>query len=147
MDIVLPKDRKTVREVLPEVDYNAFQYAYPGTEVELYLPKWSTDYSSEKDIPNVLKSLGLTLPFDRYQADFSGICKESIFIDTILQKVRIDVTEKGTEFAAVTVVGFYYTSATPVTPKKVVLDLNRPFAYFIREKSSNTLLLAGTLSK
>ena len=147
MDIVLPKDGKTVREVLPEVDYNAFQYAYPGTEVELYLPKWSTDYSSEKDIPNVLKSLGLTLPFDRYQADFSGICKESIFIDTILQKVRIDVTEKGTEFAAVTVVGFYYTSATPVTPKKVVLDLNRPFAYFIREKSSNTLLLAGTLSK
>lgn len=24
-------------------------------------------------------------------------------------------------------------------------DLNRPFAYFIRETSSNTLLLAGTL--
>ena len=146
MDIVLPKAGKTVRDILPEVDYNAFQYAYPGTDVELYLPKWSTDYSSGDDIPTVLKSMGLTLPFDSKLADFSGICKESIFISMILQKVRIDVTEKGTEFAAVTVIGFDYASAVPVTPKKVVLDLNRPFAYFIREKSSNTLLLAGTLS-
>ena len=129
------------------MNYDAFQYAYPGTEVDLYLPKWSTDYFSERDIPDVLKALGLTLPFDRDNADFSGISQESLYIGSILQKVRIDVTEKGTEFAAVTVVGMLTTGIGPVTPRKVTLDLNRPFAYFIREKSSNTLLLAGTLSE
>ena len=146
MDVVLPKAGKTVQEILPEVDYNAFQYAYPGSEVELYLPKWSTDYSSEEDIPKVLKALGLTLPFDADRADFSGISQTSLVINAILQKVKIDVTEKGTEFAAVTAVTAFTTSANPIIPKKVTLDLNRPFAYFIREKSSNTLLLAGTLS-
>lgn len=146
IDVVLPKAGKTIQSILPEVNYDAFQYSYPGTEVELYLPKWSTEYSSGDDIPVVLKSMGLTLPFDDKKADFSGISQRPLVIDLILQKVRIDVTEKGTEFAAVTVVGMKDNAVGPVTPKKVTLDLNRPFAYFIREKSSNTLLLAGTLS-
>ena len=145
IDVVLPKAGKTVQSILSSVNYEAFQYAYPGTEVDLYLPKWSTEYSSEDDIPKVLNAMGLTLPFSD-RADFSGISKEALAISSILQKVKIDVTEKGTEFAAVTAVTMV-NSAGPVTPKKVTLDLNRPFAYFIREKSSNTLLLAGTLSK
>lgn len=143
MDIVLPKEGKSVRDVLPEVEYDAFQYAYPGTEVELYLPKWSTDFSTEDSLIPILKSMGMTLPFSDF-ADFSGMADEALCIGSILQKVRIDVSEKGTEFAAVTVIGV--NTALPVTPKQVILDLNRPFAYFIREKSSNTLLLAGTLS-
>ena len=144
IDVVLPKAGKTIQSILPAVNYDAFQYAYPGTEVDLYLPKWSTEYSSGDDIPKVLDAMGLILPFSD-DADFSGISREALKISSILQKVRIDVSEKGTEFAAVTAIAMD-NSAGPVTPKKVTLDLNRPFAYFIREKSTNTLLLAGTLS-
>ena len=64
----------------------------------------------------------------------------------ILQKVRIDVTEKGTEFAAVTVIGMKVNSAGPVSYPKVTVDVNRPFAYTIRETTSGTILLLGTLS-
>lgn len=144
IDVVLPKAGKTIQSILPAVNYDAFQYAFPGTEVDLYLPKWSTEYSSGDDIPKVLDAMGLILPFSD-DADFSGISREALKISSILQKVRIDVSEKGTEFAAVTAIAMD-NSAGPVTPKKVTLDLNRPFAYFIREKSTNTLLLAGTLS-
>lgn len=144
IDVVLPKAGKTIQSILPAVNYDAFQYAFPGTEVDLYLPKWSTEYSSGEDIPKVLDAMGLILPFSD-DADFSGISREALKISSILQKVRIDVSEKGTEFAAVTAIAMD-NCAGPVTPKKVTLDLNRPFAYFIREKSSNTLLLAGTLS-
>jgi serine protease inhibitor len=56
------------------------------------------------------------------------------------------VTEKGTEFAAVTVVGMVYNSVTPITPPKVTVDVNRPFAYVIRESTSGTFLLFGTLT-
>ena len=59
--------------------------------------------------------------------------------------MQVDVTEKGTEFAAVTVIEFRKT--TSVGPSiKLVLDFNRPFAYLIREVSSGAILLLGTLS-
>ena len=113
----------------------------------LYLPKWSMSYSTEDALIDVLKAQGLTLPFDREQADFSGISPEHLYISQVIQKTQIDVTEKGTEFAAVTVVGMEKNSAVPVTPPKVTVDVNRPFAYVIRETTSGTVLLLGTLSK
>ncbi len=61
--------------------------------------------------------------------------------------MKIDVTEKGTEFAAVTAVAFLTGSAGPVTYPKVTVDVNRPFAYTIRETTSGTILLLGTLSE
>ena len=147
MDIILPKEGKTLSEILPQVESGAVNYALKHTEVTLYLPKWSTDYSTEDALIPALKAQGLTLPFDRQKADFSGISEQPLFINLIQQKVKIDVTEKGTEFAAVTVVGFLPNSVGPVTYPKVTVDVNRPFAYTIRETTSGTILLLGTLSK
>ena len=145
LDIVFPKVGKSFQDILSTLTFDDFDLA-GRAYVELYLPKWSTEYNSENNLPIALKALGLTLPFDPAHANFSGISKESLFISNILQKVRIDVTEKGTEFAAVTVIYMANAAAPPVVPEMVVLDLNRPFLYFIRERTSNTLLLAGTLS-
>ncbi|MBQ9660005.1 MAG: serpin family protein [Bacteroidales bacterium] len=148
MDIILPKEGKTLAEILPQVESDAVNYDLQTTEVTLYLPKWSTDYSTGDALIPALKAQGLTLPFDPYgQADFSGISEQDIYINKIQQKVRIDVTEKGTEFAAVTVVGFGFTAVMPVSYPKVTVDVNRPFAYTIRETTSGTILLLGTLSE
>jgi serpin B len=147
MDIILPKQGKTLAEILPQVESEAVNYDLQPTEVTLYLPKWSTDYSTEDALIPALKAQGLTLPFDRQKADFSGISEQPLFINLIQQKVKIDVTEKGTEFAAVTVVGFLPNSVGPVTYPKVTVDVNRPFAYTIRETTSGTILLLGTLSE
>jgi serpin B len=147
MDIILPKQGKTLAEILPQVESEAVNYDLQHTEVTLYLPKWSTDYSTEDALIPALKAQGLTLPFDRQKADFSGIGEQPLFINLIQQKVKIDVTEKGTEFAAVTAVAFLTGSAGPVTYPKVTVDVNRPFAYTIRETTSGTILLLGTLSK
>ena len=70
---------------------------------------------------------------------------EPLYVSMIKQDVQIDVTEKGTEFAAVTVVGMF-TTGMPFTPPKVTVDVNRPFIYTIREATSGTILLLGTLS-
>ena len=147
MDIILPKQGKTLAEILPQVESEAVNYDLQPTEVTLYLPKWSTDYSTEDALIPALKVQGLTLPFDRQKADFSGISEQPLFINLIQQKVKIDVTEKGTEFAAITVVGFLPNSVGPVTYPKVTVDVNRPFAYTIRETTSGTILLLGTLSE
>ena len=146
MDIILPKEGKTLTEILPQVESGAVNYSLKPTEVTLHLPKWSTDYSTGDALIPALKAQGLTLPFDRQKADFSGISEQPLYINLIQQKVKIDVTEKGTEFAAVTVVGFVYNAVGPVTYPKVTVDVNRPFAYTIRETTSGTILLLGTLS-
>ncbi|MBR1577217.1 MAG: serpin family protein [Bacteroidales bacterium] len=147
MDIILPKEGKTLSDILPQVGSDVVNYGLQTTDVTLYLPKWSTDYSTEDALIPALKAQGLTLPFNSMQADFSGISERQTYINKVLQKVRIDVTEKGTEFAAVTVIGMKVTSAAPVTYPKVTVDVNRPFAYTIRETTSGTILLLGTLSE
>ena len=146
MDIILPKEGKTLTEILPQVESGAVNYSLKPTEVTLHLPKWSTDYSTGDALIPALKAQGLTLPFDRQKTDFSGISEQPLYINLIQQKVKIDVTEKGTEFAAVTVVGFVDNAVGPVTYPKVTVDVNRPFAYTIRETTSGTILLLGTLS-
>ena len=145
MVAVLPKAGKTVGDILPAVAEKLDGLTLAERPAEVFLPRFSTDYSTEEALPKILKDKGLTLPFSG-DADFSGISTaEALYISKVLQKVQVDVTEKGTEFAAVTVIEFRKNAAAGPSGK-VVLDFNRPFIYFIREKSSNTLLLAGTLS-
>jgi len=147
MDIILPKAGKTLAEILPKLAAEDINYGLMTSSVTLYLPKWSTEYSTDEKLIPVLKDQGLLAPFDPNQANFAGISERSLYIGLVKQKVRIDVTEKGTEFAAVTVVGMLVTGVAPVTPPKVTVDVNRPFAYTIRESTSGTILLLGTLSK
>lgn len=144
MDIILPKEGKKLSDIMSKLQPESFKGGQEA-EVELYLPKFSTAYSSKELLVPVLAAQGLTLAFGD-GADFSGISERSLKISNVIQKTQIDVTEKGTEFAAVTVVDMKYTTAYPSTPMKVTLDVNRPFIYAIRETSSNTILLLGTLS-
>ena len=146
MDIILPREGKSPADILPMLEEEHLSYPLESAKVTLYLPKWSTSYSTEDKLIDVLKDLGLTLPFDPYRADFSGISTEDLCISKVIQKTQIDVTEKGTEFAAVTVVGMDLAAAMPFTPPKVTVDVNRPFVYLIRETTSGTVLLLGTLS-
>ena len=68
--------------------------------------------------------------------------KNDLFVSMILQKAIIDVNEKGTEAAAVTIVGVTDSCAPIVNePKKVHLD--RPFAFLIYDIEDNVVLFAG----
>ena len=147
MGVFLPKEGRTVAGILPLVKEKAGSLVLPTRTVEVHLPMFSTEYSTEGALPAILKSKGVRLAFSD-AADFSGIsAAERVMISEVLQKVKIDVTEKGTEFAAVTVITMV-TSAMPVTPpQKIVFDADRPFVYLIRETSTNAILLIGTLSK
>lgn len=147
MDIILPKAGKALADILPELASEQINYGLAPSSVTLYLPKWATEYSTEEQLIPALRDLGLTAPFNPDLANFAGISDKPLYIGLVKQKVRIDVTEKGTEFAAVTVVGMFTNSSMPTTPPKVTLDVNRPFIYTIRESTSGTILLLGTLSK
>ena len=147
MLVFLPKEGRTVEGILPLLREKAGGLVLPTRTVEVHLPMFSTEYSTESALPAILKAKGVRLAFSD-AADFSGISEaEAVMISQVLQKVKIDVTEKGTEFAAVTVIGFFNSALPVAPPKKIVFDADRPFVYMIRETSTNTILLVGTLSK
>ncbi|MCC5930685.1 MAG: hypothetical protein JJU28_15685 [Cyclobacteriaceae bacterium] len=58
--------------------------------------------------------------------------------------IQKEVNEKGSEAAAATIVEIVRTSiGGEPTPK--VINFNRPFGFFIREKHSNTILFSGKM--
>ena len=66
-----------------------------------------------------------------------------ISIGSVLQKARINVTEWGTEAAAVTAVMIRMASAGGEQPKVIEFFADHPFVYTIVEKSSGVMLFAG----
>lgn len=78
-------------------------------------------------------------------ADFKGISAMGpLVLDTVAQKCYIDVTESGTEAAAVTYAVMALTSLRPETePKTMTVD--RPFLFFIADKESDNILFAGKI--
>ena len=116
------------------------------TTVKTSLPKFSTEY--EADISEILVEMGMIDAFDVYDADFSelGSYEElGIYIGSVLHKTYIDVAERGTKAAAVTVVGVKNgAAAPPQDPKEVYLD--RPFIYMIIDTENNIPLFIGSMT-
>jgi serpin B len=84
--------------------------------------------------------MGMKLAFTD-NADFSNIADENLFISRVLHNTYIEVTEEGTEAAAVTVVEIGYTSV-PMIP---VFQVNKPFLFVIRENSTGVILFIGKM--
>ena len=77
-------------------------------------------------------------------ADFSGIADKNVNVDTILQKTKLELDENGTKAAAVTAVIMECMSA--VEEKEPVIknvELTRPFAFLIYDRSNNEILFMG----
>ena len=109
------------------------------TKVPVWIPKWK--FSWEKTMNDILISLGMKVAFDPNYADFSAINPDKkLYITKVIHKTFIDVTESGTEAAAVTSVGIGVTSM-PANPPSFYLT--RPFLFFIMEEDSGAILFAG----
>lgn len=109
-------------------------------KVEVFLPKFKME--SSKNLNDVLKAMGMKRAFtDR--AELGGISKSGrLFVDFVKQDTYLSVDEKGSEAAAVTTIGVGVTSA-PVYP---VFRCDRPFAFAIVEKTSDTIQFIGKVN-
>lgn len=144
MRFILPKEGFSPEELA--ADSTQLQSALFPEETEYaqitwQVPKFSVQDSLE-DIPKNLENLGLTLPFDRYQADFSALSQEPLFLSEIIQKTTLTIDEEGCEGAAYTQVSADNTAA--MRPKEVELNLNRPFLFAVVYQ--DTILFAGIIN-
>lgn len=108
--------------------------------VSVIMPKFTFDYTG--DLSEVLVALGMADAFSPAKADFSKMSDDGLFISFVKQKTFIDVNEKGTEAAAVTIVGMEKNSAGP-EPEVIIFTADRPFLFVIQENSTGAVLFIG----
>jgi serpin B len=108
--------------------------------VLLSLPKFT--YESAFSLNDALMALGMPDAFDPDRADFSAMDgARDLYISNVLHKAFVAVDEKGTEAAAATAVIMEVTSAPIDQP--VVVSVDRPFLYLIRDRQTGSVLFLG----
>ena len=118
------------------------------TRVTGGLPKFSYDY--EARLKGRLRAMGMVNAFnDDFTspdaADFSAMSDDTkLWIDEVIHKTFIEVTQAGTRAAAVTAVIMFGTTAVQEPPKVVTLD--RPFLYMIVDTATNLPIFIGTVN-
>lgn len=116
------------------------------TTVEAAIPKFESEYSSE--MCPILEKMGIKDAFKYNKANFEALGKSdkgNIYIDNILHKTFISVTEKGTKAGAASSVQMADKLALdPTMPKQVYL--NRPFLYMIIDCNTNIPLFIGQMN-
>ena len=112
--------------------------------VDLTLPRFSAN--TRVDLVKTLQAMGMTDLFDDNRADLSGITTaERLVISNVIHQANIDVVEEGTTAAAATaLIGM--ATAGPEGPPHVVFHVDRPFLYFIRERTSGAVLFMGRIN-
>ena len=119
-------------------DFNGLLQKMEVRDVTLSLPKFTTDFGIS--LKPIFESLGIKRAFGS-DAQFNGISDEPLCISDVVQKTYINVNEKGTEAAAVTIA---ITGALSMKPPKIeIITFDRPFIYAIIKENCNEVLFAG----
>jgi serine protease inhibitor len=143
MSVVLPKSQslETVIQKINSETWQTAQNSLSKTTVAVGLPKFEMEYS--KKLNTILNQMGMVRAFED-NADLSKIAKPGgkLKVGFVKQDTFISVDEKGTEAAAVTSIGIKTTSVI-MNPEVIC---NKPFAFVISEKTSNTILFIGKIS-
>lgn len=140
MTVILPHHEKTINDVLKNLsvdNWNTTLSNMSEEEAEVFFPRFK---SKNKFLLNdVLKSMGMERAFED-RNEFREMTYLSLFISRVLHDTSIEVTEEGTVAAAVTVVEMREKAA--LNP---VVNVNRPFIFLIRERSTGVILFIGKM--
>lgn len=142
---LIPSSTNSVEGMISDLQnrtyYNSVISSFSNGNVTLSLPKFK--YRFDCDLRNTLNNMGMGIALDPDNADFSNLFNsaDNFYISMVKQFNYIDLNEKGTEAASVTVIGIGVTSM----PINTVIDFNKPFIYLIREKSTGTILFSGVI--
>lgn len=145
LTLILPDRNVTLADYLKGMDRDILSLSsgvwepYVGNIV---FPKF--ELSNEFSLEEIMNTLGIRKAFLKGAADFSLISEKPMFITNIKHDTRIIFNEEGTEAAAVT--GISGDSCSGPTPSRN-LTLDRPFAFMIRERSTQSILFMGCVNK
>ncbi|XP_053689828.1 serine protease inhibitor 2-like [Sabethes cyaneus] len=142
MILMLPNENIDLNQFVRTLSAEAIHQAIGSmdeVEVKLQLPRFTINYGSS--LKDTLKQLGIRRIFED-NAELGGISRGGglpVKVSDVFQKTVIVVDEKGSTASSAAGSSLVYTSLT--YPENFIVD--RPFAFFIEEESTGTLLFAG----
>lgn len=139
MRIYLPKKKHTILDILNAMNHRDLSVS--NQEVKLSLPRFSV--SSSLDGRQILTDMGLSCILE--DKDIIPACIPDLKISKVVQQVKVDVNEKGTQAAVVTSLGFDGCPYFEQNPKPVIMRVNKPFIFEIVEDETNTVLFTGII--
>ena len=127
--------------------------AMERARVLLTMPRF--EFESQFEMAETLAEMGMANAFDEGASDLSGMDGRScvagdvpcLFILDVIHKAFVSVNERGTEAAAATGVIVQLESERVDKPKRVVLWVDRPFLFLIRDLATNTILFFGRVEE
>ncbi|KAH0680488.1 hypothetical protein KY284_021573 [Solanum tuberosum] len=123
-----------------------FDQYIPLTEVRVrkfLIPKFNISFGLEAS--NVLKGLGLTLPFTAGLTEMVGE-NLPLVVTHVFHKSFIEVNEEGTEAAAVTVaLNTFGCSLTMFNEEEIDFVADHPFLFLVKDETAGAILFMGTL--
>jgi serpin B len=112
-------------------------------DVDLALPRFRAEFGA--DLKAQFQAAGMIAAFDDIKANFSGIAGRGLYIEQIVHKAFVDVTEEGAEATAATAVRMRprTTSISIDTTRRFHVD--RPFLFYIVDMNSDAILFQGLI--
>lgn len=146
MVVILPKNATGINKIFKnKIDkiVERFDNQKVYTKTRLVLPKFKIE--TTLNVIPTLKSMGVKDLLSK-SADLSGMTGTNIglHVSKMDHKTKIEVDEKGTVAAAVTICFFRSTSLFVPTVDFIV---DRPFAFVIRDTASKMILFVGKIAQ
>jgi serpin B len=151
--VVLPDKDTDISKVVEQMNGDWWDQIITGldnssryNEVHLAIPRFRMVY--ERHLADDLMALGMKTLFSG-GVDFSFISsQENLFISDVFQKTFAQMDEGGMRVAAATVIQWVYAGdEEPPKYTRVDFNVNRPFLYFIKEKSTKLVFFSGIMNK
>lgn len=137
LDYVAGLDGQRMKELLDHPE---------SVPVDVTMPKFESEMAV--DLQEVLKEMGMDLPFDMAQADFTGLGTSpqgNLYINQVLHKTYIEVEEQGTRGGAFTMVGMGNGASMEEPEEHRVVTLDRPFVYLVVDTDTMLPVFMGTV--
>lgn len=142
MLLILPDEGVDLNEYISNLTADTYNEmsGYSFWQGKISLPRFTV--KSNFNLAYMLISLGMETALG-INADYSAITDGKLCFGGVMQKTYLKVDEEGTEAAAATATGGY-TSPGPALETEFIF--NRPFAFIIRESSTNSILFMGRVA-
>lgn len=127
----------SIKDIFKQIEQDIEEFGEEEIDVKIPRFKISTNLVMNKP----LNDMGVYDIFQPNLARFDRVSNEDIYVSAIVHKADIEVTESGTVASAVTEAFFADRISSPS------FHANRPFIYFLMEKSTMTMIFGGIYSK
>jgi serpin B len=117
-----------------------------GRRVSVTIPKFA--FATPLRMSKCLRSMGMVLAFERFDADFSGMANvKTLWMDEVVHEARVDVNEHGTRAAASTAVVMSWGALKDVYGEGAVprFCADHPFLFVILDRQSACILFVGRM--